>query len=276
MAVSLVPVPSEQDRASCPNCSAALAPDQRYCLACGQPVSSVRLAFLDVLQSDSQPYAAGQGPAGFVAPGYATVIEPASGIAGRMRRYSGLFGLLAVLLMAIIVGLLVGHWVTQSKTHRPAGGEGRGSERRRCARGRCEHDPGEHDHGDHHSPAGRREQDERQDRSQGSHGSQGDRKSTHSESGQSELRPDSRNSATRTGKQHEEEVNKLGRPADRNGRGLDVDAERALISGGHHRRSWARAPPRAWSCPSAASSLRADRWPSCVAAAMSWPSASPR
>jgi hypothetical protein len=32
-----------------------------------------------------------------------------------MRRYSGLFGLLSVLLMAIIVGLLVGHWVTQSK-----------------------------------------------------------------------------------------------------------------------------------------------------------------
>jgi hypothetical protein len=32
-----------------------------------------------------------------------------------MRRYSGLFGLLSVLLMSIIVGLLVGHWVTQSK-----------------------------------------------------------------------------------------------------------------------------------------------------------------
>jgi hypothetical protein len=119
VAVSLVPVPSEQDRASCPNCSAVLAPDQRYCLACGQPVSSVRLAFLDVLQSDSQPYAAGQGQAGFVAPGYETVIEPASGISARMRRYSGMFGLLAVLLMAIIVGLLIGHWVTQSKTTGP-------------------------------------------------------------------------------------------------------------------------------------------------------------
>ena len=32
-----------------------------------------------------------------------------------MRRYSGLFGLLSVLLMSIIVGLLVGHWITQSK-----------------------------------------------------------------------------------------------------------------------------------------------------------------
>ncbi len=115
MAVSLVPVPSEQDRATCPNCSAPLAPDQRYCLSCGQPVSSVRLAFLDVLQSDSQPYPGGQGSAGLVSPGYPAVIEPSSGVAGWMRRYSGLFGLLAVLLMAIIVGLLIGHWVTQSK-----------------------------------------------------------------------------------------------------------------------------------------------------------------
>ncbi len=115
MAVSLVPVPSEQDRATCPNCAAPLAPDQRYCLSCGQPVSSVRLAFLDVLQSDSQSYAGGQGSPGLVSPGYPSVIEPVSGVPARLRRYSGLFGLLAVLLMAIIAGLLIGHWVTQSK-----------------------------------------------------------------------------------------------------------------------------------------------------------------
>ncbi|MGO9248154.1 MAG: hypothetical protein ACLQQB_12990 [Solirubrobacteraceae bacterium] len=117
--MSLAPVPSEQPGSApaCANCSAPLAPDQRYCLACGQPVSAVRLAFLDVLQADAaQPYAGGgQGPVGALPPGYASVIEPASGPYAWLRRYSGLFGLLSVLLLAILAGLLVGHWVTQSK-----------------------------------------------------------------------------------------------------------------------------------------------------------------
>jgi hypothetical protein len=113
--VSLVPVPSEEEHASCPNCSAALAPDQRYCLACGKPVSPVRLAFLDVLQSENQPYPGGSPPGGAFAPAYAAVPEPSAGASSSLRRYAGPFGLLAVLLLAIIVGLLVGHWVTQNK-----------------------------------------------------------------------------------------------------------------------------------------------------------------
>jgi hypothetical protein len=114
--VSLVPAPSEEDLTSCPNCSAALAPDQRYCLACGKPVSPVRLAFLDVLESENQLYPAAQSPVGVLAPGYAPAAEPSTGAQAWLRRYSGLFGLLGVLLLAIIVGLLVGHWVTQNKT----------------------------------------------------------------------------------------------------------------------------------------------------------------
>lgn len=119
--MSLAPVPTEQpqDAASCANCGTPLAPDQRYCLACGRPVSPVRLAFLDVLQADAQsPYGGGQGHQGQFAtlpPGYASVIEPVSGPYAWLRRYSGLFGLLSVLLLAIVAGLLVGHWVTQSK-----------------------------------------------------------------------------------------------------------------------------------------------------------------
>jgi hypothetical protein len=117
--MSLAPVPSEQpqDAATCANCGTPLAPDQRYCLACGQPVSPVRLAFLDVLQADAQsPYGSGgQGQVAALAPGYVSAIEPVSGPYAWLRRYSGLFGLLSVLLLAIVAGLLVGHWVTQSK-----------------------------------------------------------------------------------------------------------------------------------------------------------------
>src|SRR5664280_1813123 len=109
-----MPVPSEQAEATCANCGAALVADQRYCLACGQPCSPVRLAFLDVLQD--QP---GCGQQGWASPstiemspaGYVPVFEQGTG--GWLRRYSGLLGLFAVLLMCLLVGLLVGHWVTQ-------------------------------------------------------------------------------------------------------------------------------------------------------------------
>jgi hypothetical protein len=113
--MSLAPVPSEQpqDAASCANCGTPLAPDQRYCLTCGQPVSPVRLAFLDVLQADAPSYGGGQGQVASLPPGYASVIEPVSGPYAWLRRYSGLFGLLSVLLLAIVAGLLIGHWVTQ-------------------------------------------------------------------------------------------------------------------------------------------------------------------
>ncbi len=117
--MSLVPVPSEPELSACANCSAPLALDQRYCLACGQPVTPVRLAFLDVLQADAQPAGAGYSAAGSLPAGYGAVVEPAHSLASWMRRYSGLLGLLSVLLLAIIAGLLVGHWITQSKS--PAG-----------------------------------------------------------------------------------------------------------------------------------------------------------
>ena len=35
----------------CEHCGAALVPDQRYCLSCGQPVSPTRMSFLDALQT---------------------------------------------------------------------------------------------------------------------------------------------------------------------------------------------------------------------------------
>lgn len=116
--MSLAPVPSEQAGATCANCGAALVADQRYCLSCGHPVSPVRLAFLDVLQHD-QSRAGANGQAwpshqtiDMSPVGYAPIHEQDAG--GWLRRNSGLMGLLTVLLLCLVVGLLVGHWVTQS------------------------------------------------------------------------------------------------------------------------------------------------------------------
>ena len=119
--MSLMPVPSTQETSSCAHCGAALVADQRYCLTCGQPCSPVRLAFLDVLQRETARGAEGQpgwpSTGGFdIGPvGYMPVIEQ-GGAAGWLRRYSGLLGLLTVLLMCLIVGLLVGHWVSQGRS----------------------------------------------------------------------------------------------------------------------------------------------------------------
>lgn len=98
--------------ASCAGCGAPLAPDQRYCLACGRPASPVRLAFLDVLQAE--PGTAATAILGAPsAAGYQPPPDP-PGLLGSLRRYSGLFGLLGVLLAALLIGLLVGHWLTGS------------------------------------------------------------------------------------------------------------------------------------------------------------------
>jgi hypothetical protein len=108
---NLAPVPSED--AVCANCSAPLVADQRYCLSCGQPCSPVRLAFLDVLESERRPQLE-PGGMSTMPVAYNPYLEPAAGPAW-LRRYAPLFAVVSVLLLAMIVGLLVGHWVTQSK-----------------------------------------------------------------------------------------------------------------------------------------------------------------
>jgi hypothetical protein len=108
---SLAPVQSESS--TCTHCSAALVADQRYCLSCGQPSSPVRLAFLDVLQSE-RSHQLTAPPMGTVPAAYAGYPEPVAGPVW-LRRYAPLLGVLSVLLLAMIIGLLVGHWVTQSR-----------------------------------------------------------------------------------------------------------------------------------------------------------------
>ncbi len=108
---NLAPVPSESS--TCSNCSAPLVADQRYCLSCGQPCSPVRLAFLDVLETEHRPQL-GAGGVSTTPVAYTPYLEPVAGPAW-LRRYAPLFAVLSVLLLAMVVGLLVGHWVTQSK-----------------------------------------------------------------------------------------------------------------------------------------------------------------
>ena len=105
---------AEGAAAKCPNCAAEVVADQRYCLTCGQPCSPVRLAFLDVLQAENKVRSSSVS---LVAPpaGYLPPLPQQDGAIGWLRRYSGLFGLLAVLLVTGLIGLLVGHWVTSSK-----------------------------------------------------------------------------------------------------------------------------------------------------------------
>ncbi|MGA9315123.1 MAG: zinc-ribbon domain-containing protein [Solirubrobacteraceae bacterium] len=110
--------PPEGDGAKCPNCGTQIAADQRYCLACGQPCSPVRLPFLDVLQAESElrhPVAYAQPTAGYLPP-----LPADEGAIGWLRRYSGLFGLIAVLLMCGLIGLLVGHWLAPSRASGPS------------------------------------------------------------------------------------------------------------------------------------------------------------
>jgi len=101
--------PPDGGGSGCAGCGAPLAPDQRYCLACGHPCSPVRLAFLDVLHGEhtaAMPILGAPSTAGWPFPP-----EP-PGLLGSLRRWSGLFGLLTVLLASLLIGLLVGHWLT--------------------------------------------------------------------------------------------------------------------------------------------------------------------
>ncbi len=119
--VSLMALPAGEPGATCASCGAALVADQRYCLTCGEPCSPVRLAFLDVLSADASPAApppwAGAGALEMTPVGYVP-LQPGAG--GWLRRYSGLLGLLSLLVLCLLVGLLVGHWVTQGNAKAPA------------------------------------------------------------------------------------------------------------------------------------------------------------
>lgn len=96
-----IPPPAEphaRDRDACATCHAPLNPDARYCLRCGARRAGARLEFLDVL--DEQP-----GPV----PAAAPVAAPTPRV-DAPRTWP--FGLTAVVLLALLVGLVAGHYLS--------------------------------------------------------------------------------------------------------------------------------------------------------------------
>jgi hypothetical protein len=113
-------------REPCAGCGAPLGADQRYCLSCGIPRASTRLPFLDVLAAEASSAAAGGlQPAPYLR---APAVGPGAGGAGwggaggggwggdgsrgALARSTGPLALTSAVLLALLVGLVVGHWVS--------------------------------------------------------------------------------------------------------------------------------------------------------------------
>jgi len=93
----------------CPQCGTALALDQRYCLACGARTADARLAFAQILAERERPEilpAVGATPAGGWFVGSALPREETVG--DRLRANTGLIAGVGVLLLAMLIGVMIG------------------------------------------------------------------------------------------------------------------------------------------------------------------------
>jgi hypothetical protein len=117
-----------RDGEPCPACGAPLAGDQRYCLHCGARRPQARLEFLDVLDADVRVRSGGPlavvpppplGP-GVYAGGAVVGDAPPRGLNARLQANSGLLALSALLLLTLLIGLLLGHWVTSGSAPQAA------------------------------------------------------------------------------------------------------------------------------------------------------------
>lgn len=93
----------------CAECGAALAPDQRYCLACGHRRADARIPFMEILapaagQAAGPPSGPGTAPAGAAG----AAVPPAAVQASRQRSNLILLAGLACLLVALGIGVLLG------------------------------------------------------------------------------------------------------------------------------------------------------------------------
>lgn len=95
---------------SCPNCNAPMAVDQRYCLNCGVRGGPERLAFLEILRAQPETELVPYGrPLPATRTTTVTSIPPApAGFQEQLRVNSGLIAGVGVLLLAMLVGVLIG------------------------------------------------------------------------------------------------------------------------------------------------------------------------
>jgi hypothetical protein len=96
------------DGEPCPSCGSPLAADQRYCLSCGARRGAARLPFRDILEqhaATSTELMQVGAPVG----GYG-VVPPGGGVNDRLRRNAPLMALVGILLIAMLIGVLLGHW----------------------------------------------------------------------------------------------------------------------------------------------------------------------
>jgi hypothetical protein len=99
------------DGEPCASCGAPLAADQRYCLTCGHRRAAARLPFLEILRDD---------PAAELVPlhqavsagGYGAT-PPDDGLRDRARANTGLIAGVGVLLLAMLIGVLIGSGFTR-------------------------------------------------------------------------------------------------------------------------------------------------------------------
>ncbi|WP_445148731.1 hypothetical protein [Baekduia sp. Peel2402] len=79
---------------ACAACHSPLRPEARYCLRCGARRAGARLEFLDVLDVLDEP--------------------PGPVAAGAPARRTWPLELTAVVLLALLIGLLTGHWIVSA------------------------------------------------------------------------------------------------------------------------------------------------------------------
>ncbi|HEX6391332.1 MAG TPA: hypothetical protein VFZ89_17850 [Solirubrobacteraceae bacterium] len=100
------------DGEPCSSCGAPLASDQRYCLSCGARRGAARLPFRDILQQQARTTTELMP----IGSGYAAV-PPAQGdtVNDRLRRNAPLMALVGILLLAMLIGVLLGHWAGEDQ-----------------------------------------------------------------------------------------------------------------------------------------------------------------